>query len=850
MNDGLFIVFDPALDGAGWPGPLDGREAVVGEAWLGPLGLLGRLEIELGLLGHKITPSERAADLARKLANETGPWRRSFETDPIATCRRLLADRDNLAMWGWQGEAVSERLDGLGKVTSNALPGIPDRLRRILELLPRRSVDISTIRIHEPLDSLQPLWRHTCEALRTAGVQIEQRPIVDSVARGDLAAARQPGFAPAGDGSLQLIRPHGPLAAADEVAAALAALGDLDQVLLIGADSIVDEAMVRHGLPRLGADVPAPASCALVRLVIESAFTPMDPSDLHALLCIDPGPVPRGIARRLTSSLNQFPSRGAHTWREGLAKGLDAIEDLERRARVASRLTELLDPIVERTGVISIEQLTTRMRTLAGWARGRLEEVPSLIELVGFVEALLAVATTMGQHTLGRTQLRRLCDEVERHTVSGPPAECGISTIARPGAMLAPARFVVWWGFTRDAVRAAPRLRLSEQERHALVALGITPPDAGAQMAGEARRWRRPLTLATEALILVCPNTNQASDAAHPHPLWDELCSAMADSKESTRLHTSTMKLPMVAKRTRVALRALPRPFESVQMAAPILIRETESPSSIEKLLGCSLQWALSYRGQLYSGISEGPKEPSPLLFGTLAHYILAQVFGAGPLTADLAAARAEEVVTTTLADLAENLSLPDHQKERAGVKRAIVETAREVGAILTRTGASIRGVEIELRRAFGSLTIAGRADLVLANPDVVIDYKWGASTNQKRLKAGAAIQLATYAEIGREGDAHPGIAYLILSNQKLLIATGTALTHSTRLGSHEARHMWAATQSALDTRLQDLTAGRLVAPGAVEDPEDSALINGVMSIAPGCDYCSLSTICGRRGGT
>ena len=47
MNDGLIITFDPALDGDCFPGPLDGRDVVVGEAWLGPLGLINRLQTEL-----------------------------------------------------------------------------------------------------------------------------------------------------------------------------------------------------------------------------------------------------------------------------------------------------------------------------------------------------------------------------------------------------------------------------------------------------------------------------------------------------------------------------------------------------------------------------------------------------------------------------------------------------------------------------------------------------------------------------------------------------------------------------------------------------------------------------------
>ena len=123
MGDGLRVVFDPAIDAGGWPGVLGARAAAAGEVWLGPMGLLGRLETELGLGGVWATRAERACELAAQLAGRNGWWRESLEADPVGTCERLLRDRDALAMWGWRGEAVSERLAGLWEATRGAAPG-------------------------------------------------------------------------------------------------------------------------------------------------------------------------------------------------------------------------------------------------------------------------------------------------------------------------------------------------------------------------------------------------------------------------------------------------------------------------------------------------------------------------------------------------------------------------------------------------------------------------------------------------------------------------------------------------------------------------------------------------------
>jgi len=68
------IRFAPDFDGGAWPGPLEGRDAVAGEAWLGELGLLQQLETVLGLAGPVPTAGERAAALVPGLRGVEGFW--------------------------------------------------------------------------------------------------------------------------------------------------------------------------------------------------------------------------------------------------------------------------------------------------------------------------------------------------------------------------------------------------------------------------------------------------------------------------------------------------------------------------------------------------------------------------------------------------------------------------------------------------------------------------------------------------------------------------------------------------------------------------------------------------------
>src|SRR5258708_2121423 len=81
-----------------------------------------------------------------------------------------------------------------------------------------------------------------------------------------LGAARPGVCTRRGAGSRQLLRPSGVLAAAEEAAAGLAACPDLRGLVVSGPDAVLAAALARHGLPRLGARVPAPGTAVLVRL--------------------------------------------------------------------------------------------------------------------------------------------------------------------------------------------------------------------------------------------------------------------------------------------------------------------------------------------------------------------------------------------------------------------------------------------------------------------------------------------------------------------------------------------------------------------------------------------------------
>lgn len=833
--EGLRLVFDPAIDRGGWPGALRDQDAVVGVAWLGPLGLLARLELELGLGGNHPPALLRIAELARTLAGSDGWWRASYDADPLSTCERLLRDRDTLAMWGWRGEPVSERLATLWTSTVTARPGLPDRLEAVRHALARRRPDIDVIELATPFDLLEPAWRAVFAALAEAGVQLSERPAVAASSTGDLARARDPGFTLAGDGSLVLLRAQGPLAAADEVAAWLASLPDRAGVVIVGADEVLDAALQRHGLPRTGASTEAPASLALVRLVISAAFEPMDPRDLHALLCMDPGPVPRQVARGLIAALREWPSRRAPAWRTALAEGV-ARCDVAWRADVEQRLAAFLTPVARRDERVPAGKIVRRLRVLGSWARSRLHATPDLVALARVVDDACTLIGDDG--SCGLVALERLCDELDDAS-RVVAAEVGLAAVSEPGAVLGPAHTIVWWGFTRDTAPRPHRPRLSGAEREGLQALGVAPPDTGHAMRAEAMRWRRPLMCAARHLVLVCPRTDDAGEPSFPHPLWDELRASMRDGERLDCLERS--RLP--GHRVVVALCTRPSPATTVQVPVPLSLRAVESPSSLERLLGCSVAWALQYHGRVYDGFGAALGAPGPWLFGSLAHHVLGESLRTGVRDADAAAARAREMMVRELPGLCESLELPLYQLERTTLQHAIVTSARELGRLLEQTGAVVRGAEVAVRGAWDGLTMQGNADLMLAEPDMIIDLKWGISGQREKMEKGTALQLAAYA--ATQVTAHE-VLYLSLRTQELLGTAGCRVPGARRVGAVTAAETWSAGLVTVGRRRAELAAGSLHAPAADGSKVVQGLGPDALTVAPSCKYCRYGVLCGQ----
>ena len=859
------LVFDTDFSAGSWPGPLRGGEVAVGEEWVGPERLAQVLETALGLPTPAMSAGERAALLVPAVVATQGFWSASSSVDAFGSARRLLEWRDQLVMANWQRGAHAPRLQALAELTRQAPPGLPDRLEAITELLQRRNPHIDELRLLAPVEQIEPLWQSVFTALAAHGTRIEITLPAVAPATGDLANARSAGFSPKGDDSLVLLRSSGPLQAAEEVAAWLAQLGDdaLGQVVVIGADPVLDAALRRHGLPTLGTSYAGPddAMLQILPLTLAMGWQPQDPQRAFELLSLRPSPVPAEVAWPLRAALREWPAVDSDAWRAALVRGFAAIMDPSRRARVESRQNILWRAEIARSAAYPVAVAVARTEMLRAWLAG----VAQMTDAPGNARAALAqcglflsLVRGSGLIEFSEPLLHRFLAEATRSVAADVPftAQAGLWHVGLPGSIADKARHVIWWSFDKRALASVPRLPLTPAERSELLAQSVELPTPARFSAAQAQRWQRPLLQTTHSLLLVCSERDEAGEELHPHPFWDEVLARIDESGAERKTAVAQLvRGSFAGQLPRVSRQRLDVPVAQRRWtvgAGHIARHDKESPSSIETLLGCSFKWTLDYPGSLRETESPFVSDASDSrLLGSLLHRLLGQLFASDPPAPAAAEVQAGALFDRESPRLAAVMWLPGAETMRAQARRAMVQTAGMLATLLHATGTRVLASEQpRAGRAFGA-DFAGTPDLLLGPPLHIIDLKWGgASFRRTSLVRGTALQLAAYSFLTQENSTFPPVAYLIMSAQRLLTTTQEQFPGAESANGPSPEDTWRLIEQAHATHWTAAQAGNVEACGVpAEDanvPKESKVVNGQLVMQPPCQFCSFASLCGR----
>lgn len=856
------VFFDPEFDQGAWPGSLAGRTAAWGEVWLGQTGLLNLLETRLGLAREFEPDAARAAALVPRLRSLDGFWADSAGHDPFGVARKMIEWRDRLYLHGWSGQPVSPRLAQLAELTSEVLPGYPDRLAEVAQALNRRTSGIERLVCYEPEEDLPRVWKEVLSVLKQTGTTVEFVTVSPTLATGDLAGARDYGFRPVGDGSLLLLRSPGPAEAAHQAAAWLAS-GEPTETLIIRPDPILDAALKRFGLPSAGSTRPSSENSLLqiLPLVLELGRQPPDPQRALELLTLPTGPVPAKLGWQLARILTDTPAVNSEAWREKVEEFLDSVDEADRHKELAARLTGIFDS--PHSGEdYQASEIIGRTRLVTRWLQARLgrapeKDRPAWTSALVQAENLVRLLDLSGMTALRDAQLARLLEAAtsEVRELVDYEAEAGLAAIGSPGAMAGPVRRVLWWNFNQAAAPVVTRPPFSPAEVASLAEAGVSLPEPAAEATTQASRWVRPLLLAGVEMLLVCPQFDERGQPCFPHPLWDEIEGRLDQDSNTAPLVMDEIPATSCLSRRQRALQQLPDCPDRVsvnpaKLSTALAKRQEESATSLSRLVGCPFAWVVRYLGQVWPGFSAALGNRWQIE-GTLLHELLARILVEQPASPQRAGEIAAEFLDRFGPFLAGGVFRPEAAAERTRVRmklrRAAVALTRQLLAGRHRVSA----VEMERQTPVAELglTVKGRLDAVIDNGAAVIDLKRGSlKTYEDQLNQGTAFQLAVYGHLLRDGPTapFPVAAYFIMRDQVMLTTEPTAFPEARYVDGPGLAETWAGLIEAVQKRRTELRAGQIASPGNSGELPRSGWEEDQLVLEPACRFCDLAYACGH----
>ncbi len=879
----LHVDLSPISDGNTWTLSFAQDEARMGFVASGEHAFARRLCAMFGDPLPEAPPGDRVARYAAALAehdNGDRTYSAAREADPQGVARYLLRLRDDLRRAGWDGRNLlgSVRLAELATLERrlpDLPPGAADAVHRALACLPATLPPLA-VTLMAPEDHYAAIVRTLCARLRAAGAEVKPRETPRVLGFTDLArVASEAGRSELrGDGSLIRLEAETPWEAALAAAAWMRDHQGSRALIAPTEVDVLDLALGRAGLPRLAPSNPSRWRSALQVLPLRLAmlFAPRDPTAAAELLSLPTGPL-REASPHLRRALEQMPGIGGPDWTRAIAIACENAlgQDPPARGDVAAEIErwfggEVYDAYEGVPAQIAADVCDDVARWAHEQARvGPLEPDPLLDSAASVASALSRMLRLSGAAKVPRLALFALHDLALGSGVDRPmrvPEVGRPALVEQPGSVSAPATEVMWWGFIGGVGIAATFEPWTRAERDAVRHAGVTLPPPGQARTVEAWGFRQAVRSARERLVLVRWRTS-GRDSTLPHPFEDELHARFGDLSRITITPEDALAgrsdwrpaadpLPVVSAVSPRRLWRLPQ--KSITPRTPL------SPTQIEHLLACPLQWFLGdrlrWRRPNVTRLPTGPR-----LLGLFAHRLLDEVLNTwseGHPDEPIPAAHVQQEIGLAFDRRVETEAAPlaraGARLERDAMRRRIVDAAAGLAHVLASGDWMIDGSEVVVAGGFARLPWEGRADLVVRRADggrAVIDFKTGRLGERiDQLKRGATWPLALYAAAVRGALGAPPLAIYDLLDAQLASNDPAAFPDAIPAAGPaadevvgHAQQIWRDWWQGLDRGFVAATATR-ARPGLSEEWQEA-----VGTALPGfeaapCDVCDFRVLC------
>jgi hypothetical protein len=767
----------------------------LGDADVGPLGLLGILETQLGLAAADEPNSKRIVQYRDFLLTLNSPdrfYHRTLAADDFGTAATLLAWRDEWRLCGWHGivsDAASPRLKDMAEIETLAVgtlgAGPAERLTAINQALGKRKNRIKTIELVDPVEAFPPLWRRVLAKLPCTSAKPMKtygKGIIGEVQRALLATEQQGGLKPLSwkdDGTLIVSRSETTLLGSRWLTGILRQAPEHTLLVATSEAAVTDAQLGAADHPRQGLSDSSAfrPSLQLLPLLIELLWEPLNFHSLIQFLTYPIGPLPQRVRRRLAGIQTDHPGIGGPRWRALIDEIV--AEAGEDGKKLRQSITFWVEPErYDPNQGAPIADVLIRIQRLADTFRHCPADAPiprRLSYAAGLQQCQacgenLSRLLAQGVTTLRPRQLEQLVRQSTARGNDNPLriAEVGaLACVTHPGAVIDTHPRVVWGSLDMPAL--PPPWPWSKSEIAALRTAGCDLPDADARLRQAAREWLRPILAVEEQLVLLLPPEDRET-----HPVWQILHALLPDmpvqSIESLLRREDSQRPP-------VEYRPLPAIKRWWQLPDTTTLPEIKeySYSQLEKQVFNPYHWLLSYPARLRAGSLLSLNDDFRLK-GILAHSLVERYSDDDPglsmSDADFAS-WFSPVFDRLITEEGALYLMPGRRNDLENLRFALRRAMIELRDLLRRAGVSRIESERELSGHFSGGPLKGKSDLVLERQDgmqAIVDLKWSGKTHRDKLERNRHLQLALYAELLRQASGTwPSLAYFLLSQATLL---------------------------------------------------------------------------------
>ena len=860
---------------------LDGQRAfspanTLGQVVTGPLGLLGILETQLGLLAQHPSQAERIVqyrDCLSQADSDTRFYHQTFGADALGTASALLAWRDAWYLHGWDGDVSAHlplRIRDIAEVEASARssvgPSIGQRLAAVLLELAKRKTAIHVIHVVDPIDVFPKRWQDVLAHLPIV-LAVEAVPagtgFLGSLQRNLSLAASSNTFdklAWIDDESVMVVQAETRFLAGAWISSQIEE--ESSSLLVATADAArLDEMLVSSNRPRQGLRESSAfrPTLQVLPLALEILWEPLNFFGLIQFLTHPVCPVPHYARRKLAEKVADKPGVRGGAW-DSVLTDIDKHYGEEAAPAIREKIRFWIEhPRFSQDGGVPVAVILERVQALVDFFRARLADTDPSRKIAfnagysqcdGCAESLRSLMA-QGVETIRPRQLQTLVTQATSNGTENSQlvAEVGAGlAVSHPGAAIEAVDTVLWWQLSMPTMPSA--YPWSAAEIRALGEVGVVLPPMAEILRYTSLDWLRPILAVRKKLILVLPPHGEEI-----HPVWQMVEAVVKDPPIFQLEQFLTQPSPITGK---VAFKPLPAPTRWWQLPADLTVpmRAQESFSSLELLLFNPYHWLLKYPARLRPSRVVSLSGDFRML-GNLAHGLVEALYSRTDALTMNDAEFDAWFATTFAQQVSEEgavFLMAGQGSELEGFRFRLFKSVKSLRQQMAKAGATTVVAEMKLAGQFVGGELSGYADLVLKNvrgEHAIVDMKWsGAKKFPEKLKENRHLQLAIYAELLRQTTGTwPSVAYYILDRGRFFSPDTRAFPDAEAIPSKSGENtaqLWLRFVESWKWRKAQFDSGRIevaiegLDPTDDSKPPDRALESEYLNVAYN-DYRSLA---------